>query len=273
MRFLVLVAGLGVMLALGGCDDSTSPDTTPPAPPQAVYSVTGDQEVFLSWVDNTERDLAGYRVYRSECAGGSGCPYFLVGTTQGTTFTVTGLTNGITRYYAVAAFDRSGNESELSEDNVFDTPRPEGFGAGVNNYLDNEVGSGWDFSAYSARNWDHAETDMFFGEQNGEFRMFVPDFQTDIQDAGFASNLDAVDWAPAEGWSPSGSVELIEGHCYVVWTRTDHYAKFRVRTLTATHVVFDWAYQVDPGNQELRARPVRDEGSSGRRPIVWPRTS
>jgi len=33
-------------------------------------------------------------------------------------------------------------------------------------------------------------------------------------------------------------------------------------------VQFDWAYQVAPGNPELRARPAREEGS-GPRPITW----
>jgi hypothetical protein len=47
--------------------------------------------------------------------------------------------------------------------------------------------------------------------------MFVPDLNRIIQDAGFRTTLDA--WtSPDHGWSPSGSVELIAGHCYIVWT-------------------------------------------------------
>jgi hypothetical protein len=260
-------------LLLAGCKDSTSPrDTSAPAPPRGLRSITGDHTAYLSWLDNGERDLAGYRVWVADCSGGSGCPYVEVGTTSGTTFSVAGLANGQTRYFAVTAFDRSGNESGWSDEYVFDTPRPEGFDQPLLNFLQSDAGSGWDFSAFTTRAWDHAETDMFFGHDaaTGISKMFVPDFQTDIQDAGYASSLDAVDFAPSAGWSPSGSAELIVGHCYVVWTRTNHYAKFRVLSVSSNQVVFDWAYQVDPGNRELAARPVRDE-RSGRRPVDWTR--
>lgn len=274
MRLTLLIPAALAAALLAGCDDDThSPrDLTPPAAPRGLVSVTGDHTAYLSWLENTESDVAGYRVYMSDCARGPGCDYLRIGTTGDIAFTVSGLTNGVTRYFAVTAVDYAGNESELSGDvppeDVFDTPRPEGFGAGLNNYLDTDLGSGWDFSVYSPRDWDHPETDMFFGELNGEFKMFVPDFQTDIQDAGYASTLDAVDWAPSSGWSPSGSVELIPGHCYVVWTRDNHFAKFRVTSLTASRVTFDWAYQIDPGNPELHARRAREEGST-RRPLEW----
>jgi hypothetical protein len=271
--FLLLIAAI---LALPGCFDDDS-DVTPPAPPRGFYSVTGDHEVHLYWLDNTEADVAGYRIYDSSCEKGPDCPYHLVAVTGATSYVVTGLTNGVTRYYAVTAFDHDGNESELSYDTVFDTPRPEGFDATLNNYVDSVNGSGWDFSAFTPRAWNHDATDMYFGYNGTIYQMFVPDFMTDIQDAGVASSLDAVDWAPSDGWSPTGTVELIEGHCYVVWTRDDNYAKFRVTdiipgtTSTPARVVFDWAYQVDTGNRELRARPTHGEEGSGRRPVYWAR--
>lgn len=98
--------------------------------------------------------------------------------------------------------------------------------------------------------------------------MFTPDVNTDIQDMGWTSNLDAIDFAPPAGWSPTGSVELIPGHAYVVWTRDNHYAKFRVTSLSASAVVFDWAYQTDPGNGELMVQRTTREGEAGR-PIAW----
>lgn len=255
---------------VAGCNDTTRPrDVTPPAAPRGVTSVTGDGTVYLYWLANTEPDVTLYRVYEAPCASGPDCPYDRVGSTSGTSFTVTGLTNGETRYFAVSAVDRAGNESDLSYNDVPDTPRPEGYGATLNNYLDTQAGSGWDFSAYAARAWDDARTDMFFGDNGSIAQMFVPDYQTDIQDAGFASSLDAVDFAPSAGWSPTGSVELIVGHCYVVWTRTDNYAKFQVKSVSPTSVTFDWAYQVATGIRELRARPAVDEDAGARRPVVW----
>lgn len=270
---------IATVVGLSGCRDETAPrDLNPPAAPRGFYSVTGDNTVYLSWLENTESDVAGYRIYESSCASGPGCPYTRIGSTDGrsaTDFTVTGLTNGVTKYYAVAAVDFAGNEGDLSYENVFDTPRPEGFGARISDYLTSPAVSGWDLSAASVRPWDDASTDIFYGDNGSVAQMFVPDLQTDIQDAGYASSLDAVDFAPSSGWSPTGSVELIVGHCYVVWTRDNHYAKFRVTRFVPQpsgppRVEFDWAYQVDSGNPELKARPAREEGA-GRRPIAWVR--
>jgi hypothetical protein len=258
------------VLLLAGCRDTTGPrDTTAPAPPRGVYSVTGDQAVHLTWLENTERDLVGYRVYEASCLNGANCPYDEVGATTATEYTLHGLSNGVTRYFAVTAFDRAGNESELSPEEVFDTPRPQGIGRQLSNYLQAPDGSGYDFSAATVRRFDEAATDVFFGANAGQSMMFTPFVDTDIQDAGYASSLDAIDYAPNAGWSPTGAVELIIGHCYVVWTHDDHYAKFRVTNLDSTSVQFDWAYQVAAGNRELRARRVRPDGTRIRRTIRW----
>lgn len=269
--------GIGIILlaaaaVLGGCrNDPTAPrDLTPPAAPRGLRSVTGDHTAYLSWLGNTESDVAGYRIYEGPCAGGSGCPYDRIGSTGGTTFTASGLANGVTRFYAVAAYDFAGNESALSYETIFDTPRPEGFGAQLTSYVNTPAAGGWDLSAARGRAWDDPATDIFYGHSGTTLLMFGRDdalSQTDIQDAGYATSLDAVDFAPNGGWSPTGTAELIPGHCYIVWTRDDHYAKFRVTRLIAQPsgppiVEFDWAYQVDTGNPELKARPVRHAGTA-----------
>lgn len=259
---VLFVALLAVLAA--GCDDhnpSSVRDLNPPAAPRGVFSVTGDTEVQLNWLPNTEGDVAGYRVYESPCASGPGCPYDRIGTTGATSFVVSPLTNGVTRYYAVSAFDAAGNESELSFDTVFDTPRPEGFGLALTNYLDDPAHAGYDFSAYVVRAFDATGTDVYFGVQGGANLMFAPFTDTEIQDAGYASSLDAVDFAPTAGWSPSGTAEAVAGHCYVVRI-VDHYAKFRVTAVNGTQVTVDWAYQIDPGNRELKAG--RDPGNDRR---------
>ena len=258
-------------LLLSGCneDGPTAPhrDTTPPAAPRGVYSVTGDHQVTLHWLSNTESDVAGYRIYESPCESGDNCPYDRVGTTASTAYVVSGLSNGTTRYFAVAAVDAYGNESDLSYETIYDTPRPAGYGATLVNYLTTPTGAGWDFSAAMTRSSSDPATDIFFGDNGSVSQMFALDLMTDIQDMGWASNLDAIDYAPPAGWSPTGSVELIPGHCYIVWTRDNHYAKFRVSSLSSAAVVFDWAYQTDPGNGELRAG--RAGGTATPRPIAW----
>jgi len=268
MRWFATLPLVLAALALAGCYDDTAPrDVTPPAAPRGLNSVTGDGRVSLHWLENTEADVAGYNVYESDCSGGPGCPYRRVGTTTGTSLTVGALTNGVTQYFAVAAFDRAGNESDLSYDDIFDTPRPEGFGLVLADYHTTPATSGWDFSAFAIRPWDDARTDMYFslGSLN---EMLVPDLATGIQDLGYGASLDAVDVAPSAGWSPTGGVELIVGHNYVVRTRDNHYAKFRVTGL-GSGVTFDWAYQTAVGNRELRARPAAPvAGGSATAPIA-----
>ena len=63
-RWFILIAALA---GLSGCRDEVSAprDLTPPAAPRGLRSVTGDQKVYLSWFANTERDVAGYRIYEA----------------------------------------------------------------------------------------------------------------------------------------------------------------------------------------------------------------
>lgn len=80
-------------------------------------------EATLTWNPNTESDLAGYKVYYGTQAG----TYSQV-TNVGnvTTYVISGLTEGSTYYFAVTAYDTSGNESgssaEVSKTFVDTTP-------------------------------------------------------------------------------------------------------------------------------------------------------
>ncbi len=286
-KLLLPLLALGILLT--GCHDNTGPrDTVPPVAPRGLYSVTGDEGVTLHWVGNSEPDLAAYRIWVNDepCSGGSSCTYRRVAEiaadpgNQYVEYEVSGLQNGQSYFFAVSAVDHSGNDSPLSYEDVWDTPRPAGTGRVVQNYLTAPALAGYDFSAFASPSggvlsWTNPETDVFYGyyqDTTGYVyqQVFAPDYLTNIQDAGFAVSLDAVDFAPdvSEGWSPTGTVEAIAGHCYVVWTRDNHFAKFRITSVGPAQVTFDWAYQTDPGNRELRARPVAS-GSAARRPLVW----
>jgi hypothetical protein len=243
-------------LVASGCGDFNNDpvvvvtDETPPAPPVGLYSITGDGQVQLIWNASYEPDLAGYRVYWSPAPDG---PYALMATTSVPRYNDRDVDNGVTYFYAVTAFDDHGNESELSREIVHDTPRPEGqnlvlFDAGGASW---EL-SGYDFDHYVRRPWSSIDTDMYFAVVNGRPSMVAADPATDLQDAGYHELAD-LDWAPPSGWTGEDRVTLIPGHSYYVWTRDDHYAKFRVTALDPTRVVVDWAFQIDPSNPELRA--------------------
>ncbi len=96
---------------------SPPPPPSPPAPlPIATTPTTSAPKTAtatVSWNPNTEADLAGYRIYVGTRSGS----YGVVGpfeVTNSTSFTVPSLPTGTTYYFAVSAFDKSGNESTKS---------------------------------------------------------------------------------------------------------------------------------------------------------------
>ena len=254
IRNLTRVFALSIALLALGCQDKVTNVTTdrPPNTVDGVYSVTGDGRVTVYWRANQESDIARYKVYRNNAPTGT---FTLLGSTPspGTSFIDTGVTNGNTYYYAVSAVDLAGQESaELSFENVFDTPRPEGFGVTLTNKFATDATSGWDFSAQTRRPSLDLLTDIYYGSQGGHNLVYVP-IDTEIQDAGFVALRD-VDFAPPSGWSADGQVEAIVGHSYIVLTRDNHYAKFEVKSRDGTAMLLDWAYQIDVNNPELTRR-------------------
>lgn len=256
MKRLILLAF--VASAFVGCHKTFVIDTTPPAPPRGILAVAMDNAVELSWYDNTEPDLAGYNVWISDRYDGE---YEMLGSTARTSYVDHGADNGVRTYYALTAYDFEGNESDLSRDVVYATPRPEGYGVRINDYRTAPLLAGYDFSTYTVGRYNDDYTDVFFEHFNGRFYLNVWD-DTDIQDMGYTRSLYDIVAAPSAGWSPSRTVEAIEGHTYVIWTWDDHYAKVRVKEVTSTHVKFDWAYQTAVGNPELK-RTAADNGKRG----------
>jgi hypothetical protein len=83
----------------------------------------------------------------------------------------------------------------------------------------------------------------------------VANVDTDIQDMGYTADLDEIGYATDQGYSELGWCEVILHHTYLIWTDDNHFAKVRVTSIAADQIFFDWAYQVDPGNMELKPKP------------------
>ena len=255
---LIALAVVFVSGATTGCgeDDPMIVDT-PPSAPDGVFSITGDRQVEICWNPNPEPDIAGYDIYWNTEAFGAFTYIASVGPNT-TCFIDAPLTNGNTRFYAVAAFDQAGQESPLSIEDVFDTPRPEGTNLVLFDYLgQNSSLSGYDFSALSgaAQAWNAVGTDVYFGAPNGVPTVFANQSAgVDVQDYGYI-DLVNVDWAPTAGWSGRGQEELIQGHSYIVRIVNQggdfNMAKFYVVSVSPSSVTLDWAYQIDPDNLEL----------------------
>src|ERR687896_447603 len=86
----------------------SAPDTTAPAAPTGLTASPGNGQVALDWANNSEADLAGYRVYRSSAGG----PFSLVASPTASAHTDTGLTNGVNYSYYVTAVDSNAPPNE-----------------------------------------------------------------------------------------------------------------------------------------------------------------
>ncbi len=250
-RFSILVL-LPLLILLQACDDHSDnvvyDDYSAPMPPVGIITFSLDNAVELVWIENQESDLDGYNIFVSDRYDGR---YELIGTSRTARFTDRGVTNGRTYYYAVTAFDFRGNESDLSKDVVYDTPRPEGRGVQLLDRFIATDRAGYDFSMFRVLYYDTDETDIFFEITDRNIPYLVVWDDSDIQDMGYTNNLDEITRAPQEGWNSTGDALAVRGHTYVVKTFDNHYAKIRVTDITPNSVIFDWAYQVDRGNPEL----------------------
>jgi hypothetical protein len=271
-RFLVVFA-VPLLLGVAGCDwkddecGGPQVDTQAPAAPRDLYSITGDRQVTLVWLANTEPDVRGYYLWWSDRYSG---PYHLIAEVAvcdgcyWMEYAARGLENGETRFYAVSAYDDSENESDLSHEEVWDTPRPEGHAiiGNANHLVDHSV-AGFDLDAPMVVPADAREADFYYIHDPDTGGYLVAGSQyyggtetTEIQDMGWTGDFDEISFAPDDvGWSPTGTAEPIAGHTYVILTREGYYAKIRLTGVDAEHVGFDWAFQSAPGgmNRQLKA--------------------
>ncbi len=282
-NFMVLVVGVlllncGFVFFFAGCSEDSNtvePQTvevqkdTVPFPPQGVGSVTGDGYVVINWLPNWEsqlgeKDLGGYVIYRSLQETENYEEIGRVGVDI-TTFTDRTVKNGVTYFYAVSAVDQAGNESDLSVESVFDTPRPAGSNVVLEDYSIVPQASGFSFiHSNRVQDFNNGTTDFYFGVDT---EVMVPYIYSDngaIQDMGWTDSFDEISFAPTQGFT-SLFVEAIIGHTYVFLTPDGHYAKIRITDVHVewageqvrdASIQFDWAYQLQAGNPEL-APPAR----------------
>jgi hypothetical protein len=254
----------------------------PPSAPRGVYSINLDGYVRIVWYPNPEDDVAGYDVYRGQSLYGD---YNYIGTVQRVKpdpyeyfFDDTQTDNGIQHFYAVVAFDGGGLESDLSYEEVSGTPRPEGVISLFDRCHDPSI-SGYDLSSLSntQQSYDAPTTDIYFDVCGGPAYIVTCCLDVGIQDYGYVGdNFDGINYAPTQGWSPTGAAEAIAKHCYILRLLEGdgfHYAKLYVSEVTSGFVTMWWAYQTTPGNRDL-APPAPGRGvglgTSSYQPDVTP---
>lgn len=262
MKTLYILIFALVTISFTGCDmndpfHNGNYDNYAPAPPTGITLLNGDNRVDLYWNANKEEDVAGYNVYYSTSYSGK---YTLIGSTTRTDFVDADAVNGNTYYYAVTAYDYNNNESELSRDVIYSTPRPEGFNQTIFDYRRFPDNSGYSFSNYAVVPFDNDKADFFFEQFEGSYYLDVYD-DSDIQDMGRTNDIYDIEYAPESGWSPTKDVAVVPGHTYIIWTWNNHFAKVRVKSITLERVVFDWAYQLQEGNKQLKMNLKTERGT------------
>lgn len=78
-----------------------------------VTMVAFGAEATVSWDKNKESDLNGYKIYYGISSGNYNN---VIDVGNNISYTVTNLDSNITYYFAITAYDLSGNESEFSEE-------------------------------------------------------------------------------------------------------------------------------------------------------------
>ncbi|MFH2037001.1 MAG: hypothetical protein ABIJ45_11405 [Candidatus Zixiibacteriota bacterium] len=264
MKIIVMFLMAIALVSLVGCDSEVVKYVevdNPPAIPQGVYSITGDEFIFVEWLPVQDDDLLFYRVWWSE----DDVTFTVMDTVTVPYYFDYDVTNGESYFYAVTAVDEAYNESGLSLESVLDTPRPEGYDVLIADFIEYPGYSGFDLSEASIVRYDNAAADFYveYDDILDIYYIHSANIDTDIQDMGY--QLDTTDffseigYAPIEGWSETGKLEVVPGHVYVIWTADNHFAKIRpFATLGADGMKFDWAYQTDVGNPEL-SRPQNED--------------
>jgi hypothetical protein len=184
----------------------------------------------------------------------------------------------------VAAKNVNGRESALSYELVTDAPLPHSVTPVQIFDVDGDWPhlAGFDFSALEAGRVDPTTQDTT-ADILVRFADDVPYVETvpssvHIQDFGVCTDgsgdiiFECVGWAPADGYSSTGVLELIEGHIYVVeivdyQAATTNYAKFGVTQIQTQSVQIIWAYQTIAGLPELSAPD--DPGDDETGPVVY----
>jgi hypothetical protein len=250
------------------------PSPTPPPVPDVPFVIALDGANFFTWGNaaRSAADFSFYRVYQD-----AGSTSYLLGETDSEGFLDLLAANGTTYAYFVTSVDVDGHESAESV-SAAGTPRPDFQGEWVYDFFAVPSVSGFRFEEDENTNPIRSGTasDRHFRletDVNGWW--LVPGPGTTIHQTGFATTAlkcgvgaDAtctdVSTAPTSGYS-SADMELLPQTTYILRVIGNdglaHYGAIRVVLLGSDQsgdpiMIFDWAYQLQPGNPALVNEPI-----------------
>ncbi len=240
------------------------------AAPTGLTSVTLNGAIQLSWNANARvarPDLfdhysvhsTSYDLDNNVC---DGAQWALEGTSVSEDFVVSGLSNGVSRCFAVSAISVDGSESEWTPPR-YDTPRYDAHNVALSAFQDEPGSSGFRFefpnSAQLGQVVAGNRSDIDFRvdrHNNGSLWLTTVRTGTSVvlYSADPVQDLTSIDVAPVGGYV-TGAIEAVAGYAYVFETQLSdglHYGAVRVTRVGSDYIILDWAYQTDFGNPELR---------------------
>lgn len=249
------------------------PFATAPPDPTGVQAVALDGAIYLRWSDvaRGEADFSFYRIYQDAGANET----FLLGETDSEGFLDELAVNGETYRYFVTSVDTQGHESAGSGP-ASGTPRPDFSGEYLYAASDRPDRAGFRFQADES-----VDPVMDAFDASRHFRLeidaagwwLVPGPGTSVHPQAFATTAlkcgpgaDAscqdLSVAPTSGYT-TADLPLDAQTSYALRVRGDdgqtRYATIRVVLLGFDQnddalIIFDWAYQLQPGNPALAPR-------------------
>lgn len=243
--------------------------------PATLSSLSLDNAIHLMWSDNAYQNEPNgfdyYRVYSTSynlddniC----GSSWSLEGTTISPSFLVDALTNGVPRCFAVSAISIEGFES-LWSSLRYDTPRPDGRNVILYTAAAQASQSGFRFfqdlnnDGVIARselglvgNASSGTNDIMLADVGGILFLRAQRLATDFQVYGTApiGDITDIDIAPVGGYARNDiQAQPLWGYVFRINPGDGfyRYGSLQVKAVGQGYVIFDWAYQTDPGNPEL----------------------
>ena len=245
------------------------PTVTPPPVPDGPFVIALDGANFITWGTQSRgaSDFSHYRVYQD-----AGTTSYLLGETDSEGFLDLLAANGETYAYFVTSIDADGHESggSLSAEG---TPRPDFHGEWLYDHFADPTTSGFMFVADG-----DTESPIVSGtDANRDFRLetdvdgwwLVPNVGTSVYPTGFVTtalkcgvgadpSCTDVSVAPTSGYVAT-DVELLPQTSYVLRQGSGANANYGVIRVVFQGsdqngdpiMIFDWAYQLQPGNPNL----------------------
>jgi hypothetical protein len=247
--------------------------------PSGLTSVSLDRAVQLSWPNNARQAnaqlFAYYRVYSTsydlDADRCDAANWVLEGTTVSEDFLATGLPNGAPRCFAVSAVSTDGHESVWTRPRA-DTPRYDARNVLLFAREATLAQSGFRFFVPSTTTFGAVmagdRTDLDFRvERRSDGSLWLAPVRSGVRVTLYGNapvvDLTSIDVAPVSGFS-SGAIEAVPGYGYVFEMLLGdglHYGALRVTHVSKDYVIFDWSYQSDPGNPELKRARLSGAGT------------